>query len=124
MGRAGAPRRRAEADALDQPLIAFLGAKPHDGPLGREVYLLAVAAAQAASARSRRPRTATASSCACRTARRDAEKVTLTLPAAVRPVHELRGDEVVIENGAICSAGDAPSPATCVPSSPAPSPWS
>lgn len=89
-----------EADALNQPLIAFTGASQHDGPLGREISLLSVSGDQTAIRAVKKAEDGDRLVVRLQeTTGREAKGVTLTAAAAVKTVRELRGDEVTIASG-------------------------
>lgn len=94
------PEAPREADAFNQPLIAFLGAKQHDGPLGRAVSLLSVSGDQAAVRAIKKAEAGDQVVVRLQeTAGRAAKGVVITAAAAVKTVRELRGDEEVIASG-------------------------
>ncbi len=95
------PEAPREADALNQPLLAYTGVAKHGGPLGREISLLSVGGDQAAVRAVKKAEDGeTVVVRLQETAGRPATGVTVTAAGPVRRVRELRGDEVEITTGA------------------------
>jgi alpha-mannosidase len=95
------PEAPRQADALNQPLIAFTGAAKHGGPLGREISLLNVGGDQAAVRAVKKAEDGDRVVVRLQeTAGRPATGVTVAAAGQVRRVSELRGDEVEIAMGA------------------------
>ncbi len=93
-----APR---QADALNQPLLAFTGAAKHGGPLGREISLLTVGGDQAAVRAVKKAEDGDRVVVRLQeTAGRPAAGITVAAAGPIRRVVELRGDEVEIKTGA------------------------
>jgi alpha-mannosidase len=95
------PDAPQQADAFNQPLIAFTGAAKHKGSLGRQISLLAVGGDQAAVHAVKKAEDGDRVVVRLQeTAGRPAGGITVTTAGRVRRVVEMRGDEVEIATGA------------------------